>query len=586
MKRWLALAVGGGFALGCSGAPRPKTEPAPVVVPPPAPPPAEVLPPAPDLGIVPALADTAALRRLANDSLQDRKDMELLEQLHDSTPPAGTAPLGTEAEVDLAEMFDINVARYADHQRVRYYLDFFRGRARDRMTVWLERLPVYEPMIRSALSANGLPSDLVYLGLVESGYSNTAISRSRAVGMWQFMKGTAKLYGLRVDGWVDERRDPIKATAAAARYLADLTKRFDGSHYLAAAAYNSGGGTVSRGLRKLGPGADQDYVDPEDEDRDLPDDPIGDDRYFHLSKSRYIRKETKDYVPKLIAAAMIAKQPERYGFAPLGKVDPFAVDSVAVTEPTSLDVVAKAGGVDPGTLETLNPQLLRGITPPTGRPFWIRVPAGTGAHVSEAVAQLAPGERIPGTTHVVRKGETLRAIARRYGLTPSELAAFNPGVDPVHGTKPGTELRVPGTARLRSFAAEDSRMPAAHQPGSTVHRVRRGETVASIARKYRMTPSQLRAMNELGDKDGLRVGQRLRVGGVRRHAESPEPRPEHKTRVAKPKSVAASSYLVKPGDTLTAVARRYGVSVKALMAANGLSSQQGLKAGARLKIPS
>ena len=182
---------------------------------------------------------------------------------------------------------------------MQYYLDFFQGRGRERMAIWLTRMPRYEAMIRERLQRENLPGDLVYLALIESGFSNTATSRAKAVGMWQFMKATGKGYGLRVDSWVDERRDPFRATDAAARHLRDLNRRFN-SLYLAAAAYNAGSGKVSRGLRRL----------PDDES----DSANSDATFFRLYDTKLLRRETKDYVPKLIAAALIAKQPQRYGF--------------------------------------------------------------------------------------------------------------------------------------------------------------------------------------------------------------------------------------------------------------------------------
>ncbi len=182
----------------------------------------------------------------------------------------------------------------------------------------LERGARYEPMIRERFEAEGLPGDLFYLALIESGYSSEAVSRAYAVGMWQFMRSTGRGYGLRVDTWVDERRDPVKATDAAARHLRDLRKRF-GSLYLAAAAYNAGAGKVSRSLGKLEP------LDAESESDEAAEDE-GNAAFFRLAESDLLANETRDYVPKLIAAAIIAKQPARYGIA-TAAVERFAYDS-------------------------------------------------------------------------------------------------------------------------------------------------------------------------------------------------------------------------------------------------------------------
>ena len=581
MKRWLLLGSGAAI-FGC--AQRPVTQvPDPIV--------AHVVPatdPAPPPAPVPAsrprswIADTAALHRLAADSVQDLKDREMLERLHDVAPVVPAIAVGPEADADLAALFDINVARYSEHDRVRFYLDFFQGPARERMSVWLARLPVYEPMIRATLVANGLPQDLVYLALIESGYSNTAVSRSRAVGMWQFMRGTAKDYGIRVDQWVDARRDPITATNSAARFLADLTKRFAGSYYLAAAAYNGGGGTVSRGLRKLGSGADQDYFEEADTDAELAEDLNGDDRFFHLSDTRYLRKETKDYVPKLIAAAMIAKQPTKYGFLPIPAAEPYAVDSVAVSEPTGLDAVARASGVDRETLTALNPHLLRGITPPDSPAWWVRVPIGFGPRTDSVLATYSSADRIPGLAHVVKRKETLSSIARRYGLSVTELAGFNPGLDRTTGLKAGAEIRIPGIAALRRYAASDK----AGAASNGIHIVRIGETLGGIAQRNRMSVAQLRAANNLSG-NMIRVGQRLRVpGGTAAPAASKSRRVTASSPApAKKGKAAATTHVVRRGDTLSELARRYGVSVRSIMSANGLRSAQSLRAGARLHIP-
>lgn len=576
MKRWLWVLTAG-LGVGCSPTRTPVAVPGPrQSAAEPVPVPSETeLPPPPDLHLARALSDSL-LKRLAVDSLQDQKDMEILERLRDVAVAGDSMSIGTEAGVDLAEMFDINVARYAEHTRVRYYLDFFQGPARERMTVWLGRLPVYEPMIKAALSARGLPNDLKYLALIESGYSNTAVSRSKAVGMWQFMRPTARDYGLKTTHWVDERRDPVKATAAAARFLSDLTKRFDGSYYLAAAAYNSGGGTVSRGLRKLGAGAAEDYFDDDEAAIDLAEDPTGDDRFFHLSESRFLRQETKDYVPKLIAAAMIAKQPEKYGFPPIPAVEPFEVDSVPVTEPTSLEVVAKVAGLDFATITGLNPFYIRGITPPDAPVAWVRVPIGRGREITEALAAVPTADRLPAQIHVVQRKETMRSVSRKYGITAAALAEFNPGLTAKSPLKLGAQLRVPGRALVRGLVAADRQETItrrARVASRGTHRIARGETLGALARRYRVTVAQLAAWNGLSARSSLRIGQVVRIGSSRSRTAVPS------------KSGSKTVHIVRRGETLSSVARRYRVTVTALREANGLRPGGDLKTGKRLTIP-
>jgi membrane-bound lytic murein transglycosylase D len=268
------------------------------------------------------------------------------------------------------------------------------------MGIWLTRMPRYEGMIRSRLQEQGLPGDLVYLALIESGFSNTATSRAKAVGMWQFMKGTARGYGLRVDSWVDERRDPYRATAAAALHLKHLNNRF-ASLYLAAAAYNAGAGKVSRGVRRL----------PDDEDADSI---VSDATFFRLYDTKLLRRETKDYVPKLIAAARIAKEPARYGFQ-VGPAEPAAYDSIVVPTMTGLDVIARLADTTVTAIRELNPQYLRLATPPGVRSV-VRIPAGRGPATVAAYAELPPTKRITFLEHTVARGETLGGIARRYGV--------------------------------------------------------------------------------------------------------------------------------------------------------------------------
>jgi len=280
-----------------------------------------LLPPAPELDTLIPPDELAAELRIAADSAADEA---ALEELEDAAP--GDEDSTDDALAPTPVTWDIDVDTYTTHNRVQYYLDFFQSKGRERMGIWLSRMPRYESMIRSRLQEAALPGDLVYLALIESGFSNTATSRAKAVGMWQFMKGTARGYGLRVDSWVDERRDPYKATGAAVRHLRNLDDRF-GSVFMAAAAYNAGAGKLSRGVRRL----------PDDDDADSLN---SDATFFRLYDTKLLRRETKDYVPKLIAAARIAKEPARYGFH-IDSVEPPSYDSIVVPTMTGLDVIAR-----------------------------------------------------------------------------------------------------------------------------------------------------------------------------------------------------------------------------------------------------
>lgn len=526
--RWFVL--GAGLAAACA----PATSPAPV-----APAPASSAPAPSSTAAATTATSTPAPRRPRPLSAEDEQvlamriaadsaaDAVVLDQLATMTGPTvedeespGAVGRGTSRGGPKAvATYDLNVEPYASHQRVQYWLDFFQGPVRERMGIWLQRMPKYEPMIRQRLQQEGLPGDLTYLALIESGFSVHAVSRAKAVGMWQFMAPTARLYGLRVDYWVDERRDPRKATDAAARHLADLYRMF-GSYYLAAAAYNAGAGRVSRGLVKMdGKGSD-------DEEAALDETP--DDTYFRLADTRYLHRETKDYVPKLIAAAMIAKDPERYGFTPAAPdslaADPFAWDSIEVAGGTRLAAVARYASVSPTDIKEMNPHFIRAVTPP-GRTSWVRVPLGTAADAAAAYA-AAPPPRVEVKYHVVKKGETAARIARRYGVTVATLQEANPGAVRKGKVKRGQKLMIPvlvdpvdrapvtlasaGTPAAGPERPSASRSATNRPASSRVHVVRRGETLSGIGARYGVSVASIKRTNGLSGS-AIRSGQRLRI---------------------------------------------------------------------------
>jgi membrane-bound lytic murein transglycosylase D len=463
-------------------------------------------------------------------------------------------PGSTVPELSLEELseprWDLNVQAFADHPRVQYYLDFFTNRGRDRFQVWLDRMPRYEGYAREQLTARGLPGDLVYLALIESGFSPIAVSRARAVGMWQFMSATGRGYGLRVDSWIDERRDPIKATDAAARHLRDLTDRF-GSHFLAAAAYNGGAGRVGRGLLRVTAlqGAGDDAVDP-----------ASDEMFFELAETSHLYQETKDYVPKLIAAALIAKAPGRYGFDEPEDSAPFPRDSVIVAGSTGLDLIADLAGISLEAIRDLNPHVLRGVTPP-GQRYAVRLPAGTATAVTAAYAALPPSERTRMVTHVVKRGETVSGIAKRYGVATDDVMTAN-RVARARSLQVGTTLYIPVNGVAAASLAEPE--PAARAP--LTHIVRRGETLSGIAARYGVTQGSITAANDLPANGAIRAGQRLAIG-----AGAPAPR--------------VRIHVVRAGETVGEIAERYGVGQSVLIRENRLGSRATIRVGQRLRIP-
>jgi membrane-bound lytic murein transglycosylase D len=364
-------------------------------------------------------------------------------------------------------------------------------------------------MIREKLRAGKIPEDMFYLALVESGFDQHAYSRAAAVGMWQFMTATARGTGLRVDWWVDERRDPVRSTDAAVKFLGWLREQF-GSLYLAAAAYNGGPGRVSRGLSRLG---------------DEFDGATGDDAFFALAEHDYLRGETKNYVPQLIAAALIAKEPARYGMK-LRTVPPLAYDSVFVPASTPLAAIAAASGASLDSIRELNPQILRGVTPPGAR-FLARVPVGHAEGFDSAFAALDPGARKAFTRVEAKKGQTFATVASTGGVSVRQLKWYNPKVTALKSgrLRPGQALLVPSRAVVS--AALDIPDPAieiygsSSRSGSRTHVVRRGETLGGIAKKYGTSVSTIVLLNGL-KKQVIHPGQQLLVRApARRSATKP-----------------------------------------------------------------
>lgn len=379
---------------------------------------------------------------------------------------------------------------------VERWLTYFQTDGRKNFAIYLSRAGRYEPMMRAIFRDAGLPEDLVYLSLIESGFSTRAYSRARAVGLWQFISSTGRLYDLEISYWVDERRDPIKATKAAATHLKDLYEEF-GSWYLVAAAYNGGPSRVRRGIRRT-----------------------GSDDFWTLSQRRYLRRETRNYVPKLIAAALIAKQPENYSFFDIAEAEPLAYDIVQVPDATSIDVIADAAGVTEDAIAELNPQILRGVTPP-GQTYSLRVPPGTGHRFALSYARVPATERVTWVQHVVRRGETLGEIARNYGVSVSGIRAANRGVDP-RRLQIGQRLIIPRAGKLPRYASVPATVrrttprkvePQRPEGPFVTYRVQRGDSLWAIAKRYDVTPRDLMQWNGLttsriypGDEVRIYVG--------------------------------------------------------------------------------
>jgi membrane-bound lytic murein transglycosylase D len=398
-----------------------------------------------------------------------------------------------------APSWDIEVRSYETLSRVEHFVRMFSGPSRDRISDRLSRGTMYEPMIRQALRDGGLPEDMYFLALIESGFDPNAYSRAAAVGMWQFMATTARGVGLRVDWWIDERRDPVRSTHAAVRFLRELNGQF-GSMYLAAAAYNGGPGRIARGLTRYA----GDLNGSE-----------GDDRFFALAEKDYLPAETRDYVPQLIAAALVGKDPSRYDVT-IEPRAPLTYDSVRVPALTPLSAVAAAAGATVGEIRQLNPHILRGLVP-AGTPLELRIPAGSAGRFAAAFDSLPVAERVGARTVRSKTGQTMATIARDAGITTAQLGWYNPSVRRAANGRlvAGQTIMVPTRATVA--AAADVPDPAIERYGTTVvgarsHVVKSGDTLGAIAIRYGTTVAALRSANKL-KRDIIVPGQRLVIPG-------------------------------------------------------------------------
>lgn len=427
----------------------------------------------------------------------------------DAALPVDSAMVGG-GDVMNGPTWDIEVRSYETFDRVRFYVSHFGGSARDRFADRLSRGTRYEAMIRSKLVNGGLPADMYYLALVESGFNPHAYSRAAAVGMWQFMTTTAKGMGLRVDWWVDERRDPVRSTVAAVRFLRGLNEQF-GSMYLAAAAYNGGPGRVARGLTR--------YED------DL-EGTTGDDLFFALAEKKYLRTETRNYVPQLIAAALVAKEAGRYGLT-IEPRAPFSYDSVRVGPRVPLSVIAKASATSIDVIQDLNPHVLRGMTPPRDS-MYVRIPEGRRQQFDSAFALLRPEDLVGAKTIVAEKNATWASIARKYKVSARAVSTYNPKVKASKATgrvPAGTSILVPTAAVVAAALPVPDPAIERYGSGTRTHVVRQGENLSVIAKRYRTSPAAIMRLNRL-KKPLIFPGQELLVNG----ASAPAPKKKATTK--------------------------------------------------------
>lgn len=303
-------------------------------------------------------------------------------------------------------------------ERVEKNIVLFSEKLKEKFSLWLSRSTKYIEKMKEILVEKGLPEDLAYLPLIESGFNVNARSRAKAVGPWQFIESTAKRYGLIVDWWRDERKDPIKSTVAAANYLKDLYKMF-GDWSLALAAYNAGEGRIYKAMNR-----------------------VAENDYWMLLNTKYLPRETKNYVPKYIAAITIAKQPESFGFNNIKEHETINYEEVVIPSPTDIDIIAKCAQVDVSIIKELNPELKRWSTPMNVKEYIIRIPEGKKEDFLSNFEKIPPEKRFSHDTYVTKKGDTVYKIAKKTGFSPTVLYEMN-GNEVFKNLKPETKIMIP-----------------------------------------------------------------------------------------------------------------------------------------------
>jgi membrane-bound lytic murein transglycosylase D len=368
------------------------------------------------------------------------------------------------------------------NDRVLSFVELFQGRLRPFLAEGLERGYRYLPMVRQIFAEEELPEELVYVPLVESAFKPNALSRASARGLWQFMPATGRQFGLQQTWFIDERSDPERATRAAAQYLKSLARSFDGDWNLALASYNAGPGRVQRALRASGVN----------------------DFWKLTATTRYLPRETRDYVPMIMAAILIARNPQLYGFD-IGASAPYAFERVTVPDAIDLKILAEWSGVTVDELRALNPELRRTTTPMGAHE--LKVPVGTAAAIQRQLASAEP-LFVHFTYHTVKRGETLAAIARRYRVPLAELLQAN-GLGNRTLIRVNQTLMIPQhpTRALPTAVARTQSSPAA---APTTYRVQRGDTLYSIARRFDTTVDALKQLNRLRS-NRINIGDRLTV---------------------------------------------------------------------------
>lgn len=482
--------------------------------------------------------------------------------------------IATLLEPEQFQDFDIPIVF---NDAVKYYIQWFSTEKRKVFANWLKRSRHYVPIIREILKDQGMPEDLVYLAMIESGFNPKAYSHAKASGPWQFIYATGGRYGLKVNYWIDERRDPEKSTVAAAKYLRDLFNQF-GCWYLAAAGYNAGEKRVERAIEKHNT-----------------------NDFWELSNYNALPRETRAYIPQLIAAAIIAKDPEKYGFGSITYDAPLRFEFVRVPRATPLSAIAKSASMDIADVRSINPEILKGITPPNMDDYKIKLPQGVNVHAFTNRLQVAlTHERQikDVVSYKVKKKDTLASIAKKYRLHNDDLYLVNE-CDGELKIKPGMVINLPrftGQSKGRTEIARNTKdklgvkpvqeervaksektqdsqpEPKQQSQAPVIHVVRKGETLKSISNKYNINIAELKATNNL-KSNRVSPNMKLKLAGFSQPQKGNAQKESFQKGNVK-KKVPVKYHVVKKGETLKSISNKYNVDIADIKLANNIKGDK------------
>jgi membrane-bound lytic murein transglycosylase D len=472
---------------------------------------------------------------------------------------------------------------------VKRSIAFFATRGRSHLEHWISLSGRYFPMMFKIFKEEGVPEEMVYLSMPESGLNATVRSWAKAVGLWQFMKGTGALYGLRGNFWYDERRDPEKATRAAARHLKDLYAQYN-DWYLVLVGYNAGGGRVNRGIRKSG-------------------------TYDFWAMRDNLPKETRNYIPQYIAVTLMAMKPEPFGLK-VEKEDTLRYEAVSIDDCVDLSVLAECAGTTLDSLRELNPELLQWCTPPNYKGYRLKVPVGTSARFNERYAQLPPEKKQDWIAHMVRRGETPSSVAKRYGLLTSVLLEVN-HLPRSKKLKPGSTLLIPmqghtvlakldrqaeedalressaSVKKGKAIAADDEELAVPAGKTKLIYKTKKGEKLTVIAKRFAVRVTDIRNWNDIEYGKTVRAGAKITLFVPNAQAASYKSiagvTVEQKSTAAKHAALhdeanvkTSAVHKVTSGETLAKIAKDADVTIDDLKEWNKLTTSV-IKVGQKIK---